>query len=635
MSRIWVIAICLCVFTNFCSVAQTSYNVAAIPAILLKNANAVIRTADKEIEIKNSGKCVLTEKIAISILNPAADDYSSIEIAYDKMRQFKNVTGVLYDANGNKIKSLGKSDVYDRSASSSNNLMDDSRVKICSFHQQTYPYTVEYEYSIQMDTYFMPDWLPVIGDHVSVEESSLHVEMPENYVLRYKVFNYAWEPITTIARNIKKQQWVIKNYPALVDEIFSVPRYQSTPSVLLAPSTFRLQNMDGDMSEWNSVGRFFYQLNAGRDKLPETIKTKVHQLTDQVSSRDEKISILYNYMQQNTRYISIQLGIGGLQTFEATNVAANGYGDCKALSNYMYSLLKEAGIPAYCALIKSGTGEQTFLSDFPSHQFDHVIVCAPVDKDTMWLECTNQDLAPGYLGSFTSNRNALLVGEQGGMLVKTPRYTKSDNSQIRKMQASMDAEGNLSLEIITHYHAEQQDQVEQLLSNLSKENISDFLKDKLPIASYDILKWNYTREKSRLPVINEELQILAHNYGSLTGKRLFIAPDILNRSGIKISEPEERKTAILLSSEYTDIDTVEINTPTGYVAESIPAPVTIDTKFGKFNVKTTFSSGKIIYIRSMERNSGLFPANDAVALADFYNTVYKADRARIVLVKKE
>jgi len=67
--------------------------------------------------------------------------------------------------------------------------------------------------------------------------------------------------------------------------------------------------------------------------LPETTKQKVTELTKNAKSREEKARLLYEYVQNKTRYISIQLGIGGFQPFEARVVDETGYGDCKALSN--------------------------------------------------------------------------------------------------------------------------------------------------------------------------------------------------------------------------------------------------------------------------------------------------------------
>jgi transglutaminase-like putative cysteine protease len=165
--------------------------------------------------------------------------------------------------------------------------------------------------------------------------------------------------------------------------------------IYLASSEFEMAGYKGNMNTWENLGKFMQDLRGGRDQLPADIKQKVHELTDKEPDPNKKVAKLYEFMQQNTRYVSIQLGIGGLQPFDATYVATKRYGDCKALSNYMSALLKEIGVPSYYTLVKSGEGNTFFVPDFPSDQFDHVILCVPLKKDTMWLECTDQTLPAG------------------------------------------------------------------------------------------------------------------------------------------------------------------------------------------------------------------------------------------------
>jgi len=194
-------------------------------------------------------------------------------------------------------------------------------------------------------------------------------------------------------------------------------------------------------------------------------------LTDKLKDPKQKISVLYDYMQKNTHYISIQLGIGGWQPFDATYVATKRYGDCKALSNYMVALLKEAGIKGKTVDIRAGANAASINKDFPSFQFNHVIACVPLDKDTVWLECTSETLPAGYLSSFTANRYAVLVDENGGKLIHTPKYNYHDNQEIRKIDATINEEGNLSASVNTQYKAEQQDNLEQLINGLSKDKM--------------------------------------------------------------------------------------------------------------------------------------------------------------------
>jgi hypothetical protein len=60
----------------------------------------------------------------------------------------------------------------------------------------------------------------------------------------------------------------------------------------------------------------------------------------------------------------------------------------------------------------------------------------------------------------------------------------------------------------------------------------------------------------------------------------------------------------------------------------------LNTKFGMYNSSTKLDGNKIIYHRVREQFSGRFPAKDQAELTKFFEDIYKADRARVVLVKK-
>jgi hypothetical protein len=78
---------------------------------------------------------------------------------------------------------------------------------------------------------------------------------------------------------------------------------------------------------------------------------------------------------------------------------------------------------------------------------------------------------------------------------------------------------------------------------------------------------------------------------------------------------------------------LKIEIPEGYQIEAAPKDVSIQTKFGSYQFKSTFDGNKIMYSRIREQFSGRFPASKQKEIIQFYADVYKADRNRIVLVK--
>lgn len=612
------------------------YAVSKISPALKTNANAVLRFEDIKFEIHSTKEAIETNHYVITVLNENGDKWAQFAEYYDRLRQVNAVEGNLYDANGKQLKKMKSKDLQDFGGTGESSLVEDNRIKAHNFYYRVYPYTIEYNIEIRYNhTMFFPDWVPVGGEKLSVEQSHFSIICPSNYQFRYKEFNYSGNPTITAEKNKTITTWDATNIPAIVKETACPRWHELTTMVITGPTDFQLGDYKGNMNTWQNYGKFLYALKSGRDNLPDNIKRQVHNLTDATTDVKKKIGILYEYLQKNTRYISIQLGIGGWQPFDAMSVATKGYGDCKALSNYMFSLLKEAGIRSDYTLVLSGDDQNYMTDDFPSNQFDHVILFVPVDKDTIWLECTSQTLPAGYLGAFTADKYALAIEESGGKLVHTPRYGLKDNLQLRKLKATLSEDASLTAEVNTSYSGLEQDDVHGIINNLSKDKVKEYLQKKLDFPTYDLDKFEYKENKSIIPEVGENLDLYISNYASITGKRLFIVPNVMSRSYSKLHADEERKFDIVLHDEFKQVDTVEIEIPKGYEPESIPQSVNVEGKFGKYSSTTKLVGNKIFYYRLREQYSGIFPAKDYADLVKYYDSIYKADRNKLVFIKKE
>ncbi|MBZ4188995.1 DUF3857 domain-containing transglutaminase family protein [Niabella beijingensis] len=628
----------LVLITGFCCClqAEAQYPVSAIPEALLKKAKLVKRADETSIEVRNNGKALYRRHYVYTILNEAAEDNAGLWVGYDKFRLIQDISGTLYNAEGKKLKSVKRKDIQDGSGTDGSSLITDGRYKHHDFYYKDYPYTIEYTIELELNgIFYFPEWMPQSGPQVAVESSKLSFEVPKDYNLRYKMFHYNGAPQIKEGKGSRTLSWELANVPAKSKEAFAPEWNLLVTRVLTAPSDFEIGGYKGNMDSWQNFGRFMTLLYAGRDVLPAGTKAKVRELVQGVKSDREKIDILYKYMQQNSRYISIQLGIGGWQPLDATYVAEKKYGDCKALSNFMVALLKEAGIKAHSVLITGGTEDKDLVRDFPSNQFNHVVVCVPEAKDSVWLECTSQTVEPGYMGHFTGDREALLIDDAKSHVVRTPVYAKNDNTQRRMIEADLDEKGTLVASVITSSTGLLQDELHHIVHGLSDEEKQKRLRNSFSLPSYEISSFGYKEAGSNmLPAITEKIQLVSKDYATITGKRLFIAPNILSVQSTKLTEEEKREQEIVYPYGFRIMDTVLIKIPAGYTVEMMPKSVQVDNAFGVYEIRFELKDEKIRMIRRYERNSGRFPAADYNKMVTFYNTIYAADRAKMVLVKK-
>ena len=400
------------------STAQLMYPCDSIPPALRAGAKAVIRSKQVKITVKSEKQSEVERKTVITLLNDRAENMLIVSIPYDNMMQVSDISAKAWDETGNLIWILQKYNIRDMRDFMGPEFLSDSRKKAFEIPSYNYPFTISVSYKIKKPNYYLSSELFLQDDpEISVEQSGIQCIIPKGLNFNYKSLNLKNRVDSVRIKNNLCLTWQEESLPSARQRDFAPPLIKSLPVVYTAPENFDLSGYKGSFTSWQSYGNWINQLNAGRDVLNKENADKALAIVKNIQDRRDKIKALYEYMQKNTRYFLISFGIGGFQPMAANDVAKNGYGDCKALSNYMKALLRAVGIDSYYTLVKSGDNEYIHPG-FPSNQFDHIILCVPDNNGMIWLECTSQSLPFNYLGSFTCDRDVLAITPDGGKLLQ-------------------------------------------------------------------------------------------------------------------------------------------------------------------------------------------------------------------------
>ena len=615
---------------------EKKYPVSSIPDSLKKSAVAVIRNRRMVFDIKNIQKATLRVTYAVTILKKAGIKHSYFTHTYDRFIKVNILKSVVYDAAGDVAKKIKPDEIHDVSMTSGSSLFVDNRLKAIDPEYQKFPFTVEYSYEVVFNGLLnYPDWYIYPDYNMSVEHSSFTLIRPEDLEVRILNRNFSAKPAVKTEDGEVISTWQVNGIKALKKEPFSEPLSEYSPSVQLAPTDFMIDGYEGNCETWNNFGKWIWLLSKGRDELPEETKQKLRTLISDAGTEHEKGKILYRYLQDNTRYVNVAIGIGGWQPIDAATVDKVAYGDCKALTNYMKSLLEVAGIKSFYTLVKAGDDAPAIISDFPSNQFNHVILCALMDSDSVWLECTSQRSPFGFLGSFTDDRDVLLVSENGGTLVRTPEYTAKDNQRICSADIFPDADGSAWVTVSTEYKGSFYDQaLPRLLADEYDKKM--MIINGLHLPDFTLESFSFKEDHTMIPSIYENLELAVNGCGTAFGNKEVIRLNMLNKvRKIPTSTQYERKSDIVFHRPVMEKDSLTYRIPDGFSVDKISPGREVKSEFGELKTTVYNRDSLVSYVRVLTIYKGDYPPESYGRFVDFYKQVKKADSDRMILVRKE
>lgn len=605
-----------------------------IPKELTENANSVVRNQKIEIEIPSQKLMIIKKSKTITVLNSKGiNNIDAIEY-YDKSTKVKSIEAIVYDSFGKEIKKIKRKDFIDQSVADGFSVYSDDRKLYLNYTPIQYPFTIVYNCEIETsNTAFIPTWFPVDDYYESVQNSTITIKYSADLGFKYKERNFNRFNIKKI-EGLNTITFNTENLKAIKFEEYSPSFKKINPSVLFGLNTFFLAGIDGNATTWEEFGKWRYKsLLSDNEEVSIETQTAVKKMVENIDSPLEKAKKIYEYVQNKTRYVSIQVGIGGWKPMLATDVDRLGYGDCKALTNYTRVLLKSVGVDSYYTVVYGDRRIESFENDFVSMQGNHIILAIPVNDKYTYLECTSQTSPFGFNGDFTDDRYALIVKPEGGEIIKTKEYTENENLKSVKGYYEVKDNGAISGKI----------KVISTGIQYSNESIKERLNREDLIASYNsnfsvinnlrIKEVKFNNNKNNLEFI-EEIEFGAESYAqNLNGKLIFA----LNATNHETNVPKKykvREFPFEIQRGYTDEDIIEIILPSGYTIEAMPNGVELDSEFGYYKIDfKLIDSSKIVCNRKYILKKGFYESEKYEAFRKFKETIAKNDNSKIILTK--
>jgi hypothetical protein len=614
--------------SSFITAQKATYKIDEIPVGLTDNANAVIRYQKLEIDISSRRNVSIRTYRVISVLN----EYGVQNVDAVEFRHVKSIRADVYDANGKKIKSFSRKD-FKEVPYSPGSVITDNIATLLEYTPTQYPYTIIYESETgDSNTAFLPSWMPINQPFVSVENATIVINAPSELGLQTTESNFGTFNIVknTVPNGVS---YTATNIPALKSEQNAPALHEYMPVVQSAIQKFHLEGVDGEAGSWSTISSWMYNnLLAGTEELSAETKDKMVALVGAEQDLVQKAKIIYQYVQNKTRYVSIQVGIGGWRPMKAKDVDRLGYGDCKALTNYMRALLDAVGVPSYYAVIYAGSQKKDLDPNFVSVQGNHVILALPNGKETLWLECTSQTSPFGFVGDFTDDRLALPIIPSGGELVRTSTYDARQNSQFLVGNYSIDSAGNISGSVDIKSRGVQYDNKASLESK-SATDLNLHYKSYFDFNNLQLTSTKLNNDK-KVPEITESLTISAAGYAKTMSNRLMFAVNAFNQYSAVPVRYKNRIAPVQIQRGFYDNDEVVINLPEGYNVEALPTNVVFEDKFGQYNAEFKIvAPGKMSYKRSLLIREGLYAATEYENYRKFVEQIARAENSKIVLVK--
>src|SRR5438270_5820754 len=420
-----------------------------------EKTDAVLLYSETNVNVISADKIRTTVRRAYKILRPSGREYGTVIVFPNSNRKITSLHGWCIPAQGKdyEVKDKDGAEVSPPKIEGSE-LIADVKAKVLQIPAPDPGNIIGYEYEVEEHPLVLQDAWDFQQEN-PVRENHYSLQLPAGWEFKSSWLNYQ-EVKPTQSGN--QWHWVLSDLKAVRKEDDMPPLAGLLGQMIVSFYPPGGAGKNG-FTNWQQMGSWYWNLTNGRRDASPEIRQQVTSLTAQASAQLDKMKAIAKFVQNDIRYVAIELGIGGWQPHSAADVFAHRYGDCKDKATLMSSMLSAIGVESYYVVINTERGSIT--AESPAHNgFDHAILAIKLPEGVndssllatyqhpklgklLFFDPTNELTPFGQIGGYLQANYGLLVAPDGGELVELPKQPSSMNSIQRKAKLTLDPTGKL------------------------------------------------------------------------------------------------------------------------------------------------------------------------------------------------
>ena len=393
---------------------------------------------------------------------------------------------------------------------------------------------------------------------------------------------------------------------------------------------------------WDAFGEWWWNFIAKEFDTSPDMERKVRELTEGLTTEDQKVAAILRFVAQEIRYNAWPFGTHGYEPFSASTIFERRFGDCKDKSILLRQMLSMIDVEALPVLVRAQwrRSKEPLAAAMVEH-FNHCIayITPTSEREGYWLDATADHNPIDYLRADVQGARVLHVGPRGTELHEIPYAPPAANVRARRFELQLAADATAMVELVDescgnfgvmlrHRYAGEQGDLE--------DHLADDLNDLFGAVEFESIETS-DLEDTHTPA-RLEARFACRDLGAPDGDGLALplALEALGLESMAVEAPDERVHELVLDRPFAIETVIRWTLPPGSVLKRKPQDTQLEAPgMLRYEATVTEFEGGFEVHRRFELLRRRIPVQEYAAFHRVLQDVRQADARTLTVAFPE